>query len=225
MQSVKADAIVLRRTNYGESDRILQLLTAEGHKVSAMAKGVRREKSKLAGAVELFSLTQVTLHSSSKSDLSILTSARLNTFYGDILTDYDRLQFGYEVLKKIGRLSEHTHEPLLYEVTLTVLKSLNQPSIDLRIVKSWFFLQAAEISGHGLNLSRDSSNKPLLETEKYRFDIAEMSFVVDLRGNFTADHLKLLKVLKLKTPAVVAHISGIDVLLDDITSLAHAVSE
>lgn len=224
MQSVKTNAIVLRRTNYGESDRILQLLTADGHKISAMARSVRREKSKLAGAVELFSLTQVTLHTG-KSDLSILTSARLDTFYGDILNDYDRLQFGYEVLKRIGRLSEHTHEPLLYDVALTALASLNQPKIDLRIIRAWFYLQVADISGHGLNLSRDHSNKPLVETEKYRFDIAEMSFIVDPRGNFTADHLKLLKVLKLKTPAVVAHISGIELLLDDITSLAHAVSE
>ncbi|MBI3494935.1 DNA repair protein RecO [Candidatus Saccharibacteria bacterium] len=224
MQSTKTNAIVLRRTNYGESDRILQLLTADGSKVSAMARGVRKEKSKLAGAVELFSLTQVTLHTG-KSDLSILTSARLETFYGEILNDYDRLQFGYEVLKTIGRLSEHTHEPLLYDVALVALQSLNQPKIDLRIIRAWFYLQVADISGHGLNLSRDSSNKPLLEAEKYRFDIAEMSFVIDARGNFTADHLKLLKVLKLKTPTVVAHISGIEVLLDDITSLAHAVSE
>lgn len=46
-------AIVLRRTNYGETDRILNLLTPEGKK-SVLAKGVRREKSKLAGGIELF---------------------------------------------------------------------------------------------------------------------------------------------------------------------------
>lgn len=224
MQFNKTNAIVLRRTNYGESDRILQLLTADGYKVSAIAKGVRKEKSKLAGAIELFCVSEVTIHQG-KSEMGVLTSARLAEVMSDVVKDYERLQFGYEILKKIGRLSEHTHEPLLYEVTLTALASLNQPKIDLRIVRSWFYLQVADISGHGLNLSRDNNNKPLLETEKYRFDIAEMSFVIDPRGNFTADHLKLLKVLKLKTPAVVAHISGIESLLDDITSLAHAVSE
>lgn len=224
MQFNKTNAIVLRRTNYGESDRILQLLTADGYKVSAIAKGVRKEKSKLAGAIELFCVSEVTIHQG-KSEMGVLTSARLAEVMSDVVKDYERLQFGYEILKKIGRLSEHTHEPLLYEVTLTALASLNQPKIDLRIVRSWFYLQVADISGHGLNLSRDNNNKPLLETEKYRFDIAEMSFVIDPRGNFTADHLKLLKVLKLKTPAVVAHISGIETLLDDITSLAHAVSE
>lgn len=224
MQFNKTKAIVLRRTNYGESDRISQLLTADGHKVSAIAKGVRKEKSKLAGAVELFCVSEVTIHQG-KSEMGVLTSARLSEVMGDIVKDYERLQFGYEILKKIGRLSEHTHEPLLYDVALIGLQGLNNLNIDLRIVKAWFYLQAAEISGHGLNLSRDHSNKPLEADKKYQFDIAEMSFVVNPNGNFTADHLKLLKILKLKTPEVVAKVSSIDAYLDDITSLSHAVSE
>lgn len=224
MQFNKTKAIVLRRTNYGESDRILQLLTADGHKVSAIAKGVRKEKSKLAGAIELFCVSEVTIHQG-KSEMGVLTSARLSEVMSDIVKDYERLQFGYEILKKIGRLSEHTHEPLLYDVTLTALKSLDHLSIDLRIVRSWFFLQVADISGHGLNLSRDHNNKPLSVDETYRFDIAEMSFVIDPKGHFGSDHLKLLKILKLKTPEVVAKISSIDAYLDDIVSLTHAVSE
>ena len=51
-ESERLRAIVLRRTNYGEADRILQLLTPKG-KRSVMAKGVRRERSKLAGGIEL----------------------------------------------------------------------------------------------------------------------------------------------------------------------------
>ncbi len=224
MQFNKTKAIVLRRTNYGESDRILQLLTAEGYKTSAIAKGVRREKSKLAGAIELFCVSDVTIHTG-KSEMGVLTSARLTEVMGDIVKDYERLQFGYEILKKIGRLSEHTHEPLLYDVTLTALASLNKPKIDLRIIRAWFYLQVADISGHGLNLSRDHNNKPLVETEKYRFDIAEMSFVIDKRGRFGSDHLKLLKILKLKRPELVARVSSVDTYLDDIVSLAHAVME
>lgn len=224
MQPLKTKVTVLRRTNYGEADRILQLLCADGHKISAIAKGVRREKSKLAGAVELFCVSEVTIHRG-KNELGVLTSARLHTFFNNILADYDRLQFGYEVLKKIGRLAEHTHEPILYDIAQTSLTSLNQLDIDLRIIKSWFYLQIAEISGHGLNLSRDVSNKPLSANETYRFDIAEMSFVIDKNGHFTADHLKLLKILKLKTPEVVANVSGIKPYLDDIVSLTHAVQE
>ena len=44
---IKTLAYVIRRTNYGEADRIINLITPEG-KISAIAKGVRKEKSKLA---------------------------------------------------------------------------------------------------------------------------------------------------------------------------------
>ena len=59
-ESERLRAIVLRRTNYGEADRILQLLTPKG-KRSVMAKGARRERSKLAGGIELFALCDVVL--------------------------------------------------------------------------------------------------------------------------------------------------------------------
>ena len=56
----KTLAIVLRRTDFGEADRIVNLLTPGG-KVSAMARGVRKPKSKLAGGIEFFALNEVVL--------------------------------------------------------------------------------------------------------------------------------------------------------------------
>lgn len=60
MKTVRSQAIVLRRTNYGEADRILQLLTPDGRR-SVMARGVRKEKSKLAGGIELFAVSDVVI--------------------------------------------------------------------------------------------------------------------------------------------------------------------
>ena len=74
-RDLRTEAIVLRRTDYGEADRILQLLTPEGKK-SVVAKGVRREKSKLAGGIELFSVSEVVIHEG-KGELGILTGAKL----------------------------------------------------------------------------------------------------------------------------------------------------
>ena len=71
---LRTRAIVLRRTNYGESDRILNLLTPEG-KVAVLAKGVRKEKSRLAGGIELFSISDVVIHQG-RSNLGILTGAK-----------------------------------------------------------------------------------------------------------------------------------------------------
>ena len=59
MQTLRTEAIILRRTNYGEADRILNMLTPQHGKVSAIAKGVRKAKSKLAGGLELFAVGYV----------------------------------------------------------------------------------------------------------------------------------------------------------------------
>lgn len=224
MQPLKTEAIILRRTNYGEADRILQVLTPIEGKIGVMAKGVRREKSKLASGVELFSISELVIVRG-KSQLGILTSVRLKKFYSSILKDYDRLQFGYEVLKRINQVSEHLSETSLYDITATVLKSLDNPAIDLRLTQVWFYLQISETLGHGLNLSRDDSNQPLSSDKCYRFDLVEMSFTEHPRGSFGSEHLKLLKILKLKTPDIVARISGIEKYVDDCLSLARAVGE
>lgn len=224
MPPLKTKAIILRRTNYSEADRIVQVLTPNNGKLGVIAKGVRRAKSKRANAIEFFSETEMVI-TRGKSNLGVLTSARLLHFYHHILEDYDRLQFGYEVIKRISRLAENVHEASPYEITHISLRALDDHTIDLRIVKAWFYLQTAELTGHGLNLSRDAHNKPLAADSRYHFDIAEMSFVQQPAGNFTAEHLKLLKIMKLKEPRAIANISGIATYLDDCLSLAHAVAE
>jgi len=79
----KTLAIVLRRTDFGEADRIINLLTPSG-KVSAMARGVRKPKSKLAGGIEFFALNEVVLIEG-KSEMRTLSSARMREFFGEIL--------------------------------------------------------------------------------------------------------------------------------------------
>jgi len=74
MKTERTRAVVLRRTNYGEADRIVQLLTPVGRR-SVMARGVRKEKSKLAGGIELFAVSDVVL-GQGKGDLGVVTSAR-----------------------------------------------------------------------------------------------------------------------------------------------------
>ena len=69
----KTLAYVLKRTNYGEADRILNIITPDG-KRAVIAKGVRKEKSKLAGGVEMFSLSELNIHYG-KGEFGLVTSA------------------------------------------------------------------------------------------------------------------------------------------------------
>lgn len=224
MQPIKTDAIILRRTNYGEADRILQVLTPNHDKIGVMAKGVRREKSKLAGAVELFSVSELVILPG-KNRLATLTGARLKTFYGAILSDYDRLQFGYLVLKRINQIAEQLKESALFTVAVTSFDCLNNFAIDAKITQAWFYLQVGEVLGQGLNLSRDSANQALADHQRYRFDTTEMSFAQHPSGTITSEHLKLLKLLKIKTPSEIARISGTQSYIDECLSLARMIGE
>jgi DNA repair protein RecO (recombination protein O) len=72
--SLKTEAVVLRGIKYGEADRILHLYTPDRGRVSAIAKGVRRAKSRFGGRLEPFFRLNLVLYEG-KSDLLTVTSA------------------------------------------------------------------------------------------------------------------------------------------------------
>lgn len=222
MKPIRTKAIVLRRTNYGEADRVVQLLTPDHGKIAVMARGVRREKSRLAGGIELFSVSDVTLVSG-KSDLWTLTGAKMETFFAYIMTDYERMKFGYEAIKQVSRIAEQVNDPAFYELLATTLVSLNDPTIALDITATWFWLQLAILQGQGLNLATDANGMKLVEDKNYRFDTDDMAFVFHENGEFTTEHIKLLRLLSAQKPAVVAQVNGVTPLLPLVRQLAERV--
>jgi len=72
--SLKTEAIVLRSMRYGEADRILHLFTPERGRLSAIAKGVRRAKTRFGGRLEPYFRLQLVLYQG-RSDLLTVTSA------------------------------------------------------------------------------------------------------------------------------------------------------
>ncbi|MFZ1458285.1 MAG: DNA repair protein RecO [Candidatus Saccharimonadales bacterium] len=213
MSSLTTKAIVLSRVNYGEADRIMQILTPDSGKIGVIAKAVRREKSKLAGGIELLAVCDLVLHQG-RGELAIVTSARLDTFYGHILEDYDRLQFAYYVLKDVSKAAEILSEPAFFELTRQALVSLNDMTIDRRVTELWYRLQMAILLGVGINLATDENGMKLVEDARYRYDVDENAFVYDERGQFMSDHIKLLRVASAQSPHVIAQIKDVTDLLD-----------
>jgi DNA repair protein RecO (recombination protein O) len=70
----KTEAIVLRTFRYGEADRILHLYTAERGRVGAIAKGVRRTKSRFGGRLEPLFRVNLVLHEG-RGELCTVTQA------------------------------------------------------------------------------------------------------------------------------------------------------
>lgn len=218
MSTIRTRAIVLRRTNYGEADRILQLLTPEG-KRSVMAKSVRKEKSRLAGGIELFAVSDVVI-STGKGDLGILTSARLIQFYRHILEDYDRMQFGYEAVKQVGKASEMVDEPEWYEVLSEVLAGLDAQSIPLQLTQTWFYLRHAQLMGSELSTTHDMHGARLEVDKTYTYDVGEKGLRESARGELGSDHIKFLRLANAKSLRVLAQIGGLEPILPDCWMVA-----
>jgi DNA repair protein RecO (recombination protein O) len=211
MSDRRTRAIVLRRTNYGEADRILQFLTPEGRQ-TVMARGVRKEKSKLAGGIELFAVSDIVVHQG-KGDMGVLTSARLIHFYRHILEDYDRLQFGYEAVKQVGRATETVDESEWYDLLAETLAGLDVVSIPRPLVETWFYLHYAALLGHELSLRHDVNGEPLQADKRYMYDVSERGLREHVGGELTADHIKFLRLLNAKSLGTVVQIGGISEIL------------
>lgn len=224
MQTFHTEAIILRRTNYGEADRILNVLTPDRGKLSAIAKGVRKSKSKLAGGLELFATSNVSI-AEGRGEMGLITSARLIKFYGGILHDYERMQFGYELIKLINRAAETIAEPEFYYLLRDSFTYLNEASIDYKVVELWFRLRFTLLLGHALNLANGADGQRLKAEAQYNFDFHEMTFVQHPSGRFTAGHIKLLRLAQTKTPAVLRQVSGLESVLEDCLWLMRSLED
>lgn len=225
MKTLRTQAIVLRRTNYGEADRILQLLTPQGHR-SVMARGVRREKSKLAGGIELFAVSDVVL-GEGKGDLGILTSAQLVHFYRHILEDYERLQFGYRAIKLVSKASDAVDEPEWFDLLSEVLAALDAVTIPQELIETWFLLRYSALLGRELNLDLDIEGAPLIADQNYRYDSSEEGLRPLQNGEVTGNHIKLLRLIATRSLKVLVQIGGIGEILPESLRVAreHAALE
>jgi DNA repair protein RecO len=194
MKQILTDGIILSRTDYGEADRILTVLTPEQGKLRLMARGVRRVKSKLAGGIELFSTSHIT-YISGRSEIGTLISTRLIKHYGNIINDIDRVQLGYELIKLLNKATEDHPEADYYELLETAFASLDNPEIDMDLIRSWFEAQILRLAGHSPNLKTDAEGGALDPGKSYNFDLETMSFAPYQQGKYVAADIKVLRLL------------------------------
>lgn len=189
---LRTQAIVLRRTNYGESDRILNLLTPEG-KIAVLARGVRKAKSRLAGGIELFSLADVVVHQG-RSSLGTLTSAKMLKFYGGILSDVARLELAGSILKQLDRVTEQVSAPEYFSLLQQSLQALDGGQ-NIDVISCWFTLNLRRIGGEEFNLIYDIFGEKLSPELHYYWDTSENALHPDVTGRISVSEIKLMRFL------------------------------
>lgn len=193
MKQLVTSGIVLKRTEYGEADRIITLLTPDQGKLSLMARGVRKAKSKLAGGIELFSVSSLTFLRG-RGDVGTLISSRLEKHYGTIIKHLDRTMLGYELIKRLDRATEDTPEPEYFELLRDAFEALDAPDIPLPLITLWFNMQLLRLGGNAPNLTHDPQGNKLEAGRSYTFSYDDVAFVPHPDGQFSANHIKFLRL-------------------------------
>jgi len=116
-------AIVLKKLDIGETDRIYSLLTLEGGKVRAVARGVRKPEAKLAGQLETLNLVSVSvMRNRGKGNIA---SAVAEEFFPNIRGSEMALRTALEAMSAVDtRVDEGEVDPNLFALLLNFLRSL-----------------------------------------------------------------------------------------------------
>ena len=220
-KDIRTEGFVLKRTNYGEADRILNIITPLG-KFAVIAKSVRKAKSKLAGSIEMFSLIDFNIHQG-RSEFGVVTGAKMLEYYGEILHDYRRMELSGMILRKISQAAESANSEEYFNMTKQCLSGLNAGwNVDL--IEAWFLLHLMRVMGEEMNLYRDKSGEKLVEGQNYSFDYTASAFVVDDGGEFGTNEIKMLRLLTTAKLNVVQKVRVDDLMLQNILDLVRVVA-
>ena len=225
LRDQRVRAIVLRRTNYGEADRILQLLTPEGKK-SVIARGVRKEKSKLAGGIELFSLSDVVIHEG-RSELGLLTSARPIEHYAALVSDIDLIERAGVMLKEADRRAEQVDSPEFFDLLRQALRAMQAHAGEKgawrELLRVWWVLNLARVSGEEANLRFDNAGRKLAADKMYVWDAESVALAEQPAGQVGADHIKMMRLMVSAPVEVVLRVRGADQLVDELSYIAKCI--
>jgi DNA repair protein RecO (recombination protein O) len=102
-RTLKSEAIVLRSIRYGEADRVLHLYTPDRGRVGAIAKGVRKTRSRFGGRLEPFFRVRLLLHEG-RSDLMTVTGAETVAAYPRLREDARGLDGAARACEAVARV-------------------------------------------------------------------------------------------------------------------------
>ncbi len=143
---VNVTAIVLKSSPIGEYDRRVVLLTKERGKITAFAKGARRQTSKLMAATNLFSFGEFRLYPG--RDSYTMTEAQIQNYFEELRIDFEGAYYGMFFLEVCDYYTrENNDEKEFLKLVYQSLKALSVKSLNRKLVQCIFEMKAMVING------------------------------------------------------------------------------
>ena len=146
MANLTIPALVIRRSDYGDYDRMVTLFSPELGRVDAIARGCRRPKSPLVNAVEPFTSGEFQLYA--HKDRYSMEQCQISDSYFELRGDYDRLRHGVYWLRLLDTaILPDTPAPELFITTLRALAHLNWGEMPPAMVTMAFEMHFMALNG------------------------------------------------------------------------------
>ncbi len=148
MALYRDEAVVLRTAKLGEADRIITLLTRDHGKVRAVAKGVRRTKSRFGARLEPFMRVDLLLGEGRTFD-SVRQAESISAYAGGITGDYATYTAASAMCETAADLLPAEHEPAAaqYRLLIAALGALSRHLHDPQAIALSYILRAMSLAG------------------------------------------------------------------------------
>ncbi len=181
-RAFRTQAIILRRADFGEADRLLTVFTPRYGKLRAIAKGARKPTARKTGHVELFARSDLLLHYG--RELLIVAQAEMVEPYLAVREDLTRAayaNYAAELLDRFTTDEDETESAALFDLldaTLTRLCSV----ADLRIVARTYEMRLLDLAGFRPELARCVFGGETITAQDQFFSVTEGGVVCPTCG-------------------------------------------
>jgi len=148
MPILKTPAVILRRVNHSETSLICTFYTREYGRLSAIAKGARRQKSQFAGILDLMSYLDIVVYTKETREVQTLSSAEYIRPFLNIRKEMERTGLGLSMVETIRQaIIGEEPNPQVFDMFIACLETINDdPGTDIEILW-WFHIHLAILLG------------------------------------------------------------------------------
>ncbi len=148
-RTYKTEGIVLKRINFGETDKIITLFTKHYGKIKCLAKGIRNMTSRKGGNLELFN--QVIIFLAKGKNLDIVTEVQLVDAFAEFRKHLAKVALAFQATELVDRFTgENQANQLLYENLKDFLDGLANDKLDSQKLIFEFKTNLLQNTGFGL---------------------------------------------------------------------------
>jgi DNA repair protein RecO (recombination protein O) len=151
----RSEAVVLRARKVRDTSKIVVFFTKRFGKVSAMAKGSLRPKSKFGSSLELLTHSLIIYYAKETRNVHTLSHSEILNPFTDIKADFAKLAYASVAVEILERFAppEEPNEDLFDHAVLTLREFDAAARGELEVVLAYFLLNLLHLVGYGPSLS------------------------------------------------------------------------